>query len=477
MGVSNRRSGRRRGAVALLAAVSAAALAASGCGNSAGGGSGSKNSAGGEATTTAASTSGSTTSSSGAAGGKAIKVGILTTCGGPFALFEAEAFSGAKYALVKDAGGTSGGGKPQDGIDGASAGGHPISIEFGCSDATPDKAVAEARRLVESKKVDVLLGPLSGDEGIAVANYAKTQPQVTFVNGTSGAQETTLSVHAPNFFRFGGDGAQWMAGLGSYAYNTLHWKKAAILGEDYSYPYTQAAGFMAEFCGLGGQVTKRIWAPLSTTDWSSYVSQLPRDVDGVLLLTGGANTVNALKSYLSLGQQISGHVLGGSSVLDPTAFTVGNQLAGMSGGSPVPLGGTSADWKGYVDGFDKVYDKKLADSLFTVLYYDGMKAIIDGLNKVKGDLSGDQAAFRDALKSLDPTFPNGKVTLDDNRNSVQPAYVVQVAANGGQLGFKVQRTIDSVTQDFGGVFKPGAKAPSRTAPACTKGQVPSWATS
>jgi len=466
----------RRGLTALLAAVSAAALAA-GCGNSSNDNSGGGGSSTSGAGTTAAGGAATTTSASTTAKGKPIKVGILTTCGGPFALFEAEAFSGAKYALVKDGGGTSAGGKPQDTVNGASAGGHPISIQFGCSDATPDKAVAEARRLVESQKVDVLLGPLSGDEGIAVANYAKTQPQVTFVNGTSGAQETTLSVHAPNFFRFGGDGAQWMAGLGSYAYNQLHWKKAAILGEDYSYPYTQAAGFMAEFCGLGGQVTKRVWAPLSTTDWSSYVSQLPRDVDGVVLLTGGANTINALKSYLSLGQQVNGHVLGGSSVLDPTAFAVGNQLAGLSGGSPVPLGGATADWKGYVDGFDKVYDKKLSQSLFTVLYYDGMKAIIDGLNKVNGDLSGNQKAFQDALKTLNPTFPNGKVTLDDNRNSVQPAYVVQVANDGGQLGFKVQRTIDNVTQDFGGVFKPGAPAPSRTAPSCSKGKVPSWATS
>jgi branched-chain amino acid transport system substrate-binding protein len=375
---------------------------------------------------------------------------------------------------VQDAGGKAAGTGPQDQVTGATIGGRPVELSFGCSDATPDKAVAEARRLVESVKVDVLLGPLSGDEGIAVANYAKTQPQVTFVNGTSGAQATTLSVHAPNFFRFGGDGAQWMAGLGSYAYNTLHWKKAAILGEDYSYPYTQAAGFLAEFCGLGGQVSKRVWAPLTTTDWSSYVAQLPRDVDGVLFLTGGTNTVNALKAYTQLGQQINGHALGGSSVLDPTAFTVGNQLAGLVGGSPVPLGGTDAAWKAYVDGFSKVYKPDLAQSLFTVLYYDGMKAIIDGLGKVKGDLSGNQKAFRDALTALDPTFPNGQVKLDPNRNSVQPAYVVQVVDNG-KLGFKVSRTVPQVSQDFGGAFKPGAKAPGRDSPQCVKGPVPSWA--
>src|SRR5437660_1315106 len=122
----------------------------------------------------------------------AIKIGVLTTCGGAFALFENEAFSGAKYALVKEAGGKSLGKAAQAGVSGATIAGRPVSLYYGCSDATPDKAVAEARRLVESQKVNVLIGPLSGDEGIAVANYAKTQPQVTFVNGTSGAQATTL---------------------------------------------------------------------------------------------------------------------------------------------------------------------------------------------------------------------------------------------------------------------------------------------
>ena len=456
---------RRLGRGALLAVVAVVALAAAGCGSSS---SSSTSSAPAQTKASGAPAPGSSTSAN------AIKIGVLATCGGPFALFEAEAFSGAKYALIKDAGGKPTGTGPQDGVSGATIAGRPVSLFFGCSDATPDKAVAEARRLVESEKVNVLVGPLSGDEGIAVANYAKTQPQVTFVNGTSGAQATTLSVHAPNFFRFGGDGAQWMAGLGSYAYKTLGWRKAAILGEDYSYPYTQAAGFLAEFCGLGGQVTKRVWAPLTTTDWSSYVAQLPRDVNGILLLTGGTNTVSALKSYISLGQQIKGHVLGGSSVLDPTAFTVGSQLAGLAGGSPVPLGGTSAAWTAYVSGFSNVYSKSLAQSLFTVLYYDGMKSVIDGLKQTKGQLSNNEQALRAALIKLKPTFPNGQVKLDANRDSVQPAYVVQIADNGG-LGFKVLRTVNSVNETFGGVFAPGQPAPSRTAPACQKGALPSWA--
>jgi branched-chain amino acid transport system substrate-binding protein len=442
----------------VVAVVGAAVLALTACG----GGGGSSSSSSDTAAAPASAPEG------------AIKIGVLTTCGGPFATFEAESLSGAKYALVKDAGGKADGQKPQDQVTGATIAGKPIAVSYGCSDATPDKAVAEARRLVENVGVQILLGPLSGDEGVAVANYAKSHPDVTFVNGTSGAQSTTLSVQAPNFFRFGGDGAQWMAGLGTYAYKTLGWKKVAILGEDYADPYTQAAGFVSEFTSLGGQVTARSWVPLTQTDWSSPVAQLPRDVDGVLLLTGGTNTVAAEKAFIQIGKDPGKFLLGGSSVMDPTSFTVGDQLEGLVGGSPVPLGGTESEWTDYVDGFTKEFPDVPGDSLFTVLYYDGMEAILQGLEQVKGDLSDKSAAFQQALTGLKPTFPNGQVSLDENRNSVQPAYVVQIVKDGDQLGFKVVKTIDQVDQTFGGLFGPNSPDPSRDEPAKATGNPPPW---
>ena len=114
------------------------------------------------------------------------------------------------------------------------AGRHPIEIVgYGCADDTPEKAIEETRRLIEQLGAEILIGPLSGDEGIAVANYAKEHPEVTFLNGTSGAQDTTLKVQAPNFFRFNSDGAQWTAGLGDYAYNVLGWRTAVTIADDY----------------------------------------------------------------------------------------------------------------------------------------------------------------------------------------------------------------------------------------------------
>ena len=91
---------------------------------------------------------------------------------------------------------------------------------------------------MEQLKADVMIGPLSGDEAVYVANYAKSHPTKTFIIGTAGSQDPTLQIAPKNVFRYHGDGAQWNAGTGEIAYKKLGWRKAAIIMDDYSFGWT-----------------------------------------------------------------------------------------------------------------------------------------------------------------------------------------------------------------------------------------------
>src|SRR4051795_4173845 len=166
--------------------------------------------------------------------GTPIKVAIMSECKGAFGSFDKQNMAGAVAALSQFAGAKpKNPNKPRDGFTGGAIGDHPLKlVGVGCGDDTSDTAIKEVRRLMEQLDADVMIGPLSGDESIAVANYAKQHPDKTFVDGSAGAQDTTLKVQAPNFFRFNGDGAQWNAGLGDIAYNKLGWKKAAVVADD-----------------------------------------------------------------------------------------------------------------------------------------------------------------------------------------------------------------------------------------------------
>ena len=254
---------------------------------------------------------------------------------------------------------------------------------YGCSNDTADKAIEETRRLMEQQKADILIGPLSGDEGIAVANYAKDNPDKTFINGTSGAQDATLKVQAPNFFRFHSDGAQWAAGLGDYAYNKLGWKTAAVIGDDYSFPYTSLAGFIAEFCALGGKVTKRIWPALGEKDYSSFISQIPKDVDGVMVGIGGSGLISFIKQYRQQRGDIDPKkIMGNVFWPDPLILKeIGAQINGAYTAQPTAPDSTEAAATEYVAKLDKAYGKAIADtasSVFTYNYYNAMQGLVSG---------------------------------------------------------------------------------------------------
>src|SRR6266516_2716105 len=183
-----------------------------------------------------------------------IKIAVLSDCQGAFGSFDNQDLAGVVTAMAQFAGGKAKNpNKPRDGWTGASIGGHPLQlVGVGCSNDRADTPIKETNRLMEQLGADIMIGPLSGDESIAVANYAKQHPNKTFVNGSAGAQDTTLKVRAPHFFRFNGDGAQWNAGLGDLAYNKLGWRKVATIADDYSFGWTSLAGFIAEFCAVGG---------------------------------------------------------------------------------------------------------------------------------------------------------------------------------------------------------------------------------
>jgi branched-chain amino acid transport system substrate-binding protein len=415
-----------------------------------------------------------------------IKIAIMSECKGAFGSFDNQDMAGAVSAFSQFAGAKpKNAAKPRDGFTGGAINGHPLKlVGVGCGDDTSDTAIKEVRRLMEQLGADMLVGPLSGDESIAVANYAKQHPDKTFVNGAAGAQDTTLKVRAPNFFRFIGDGAQFNAGLGDLAYNKLHWRKAAVIADDYSFGWTSAAGFIADFCAAGGQITKRVFPPLNTTDYSSYAQQLPTNVDGTFVAVGGAGLIPFLKAYEQahgpidnkkfignvfwgtpsqfeqLGPRVAGVYAGGAGTagdLDtPEAQYYANNIIGKWF-TQIPPGGASAPQ---------------ASSVFTYSFFIDTWGLIKGLNAVGGDISGGQKKLQQAIGKVTINGPYGKVSLDKNRNGIADQYYLQLVTKDGKLATKTVGRVPQVDQTFGGTFSDSTPAPGRKFPPCVKKSLP-----
>jgi branched-chain amino acid transport system substrate-binding protein len=332
------------------------------------------------------------------------------------------------------------------------AGGKKLEIIRGSSDASPDSALRAARKLVEQDKVDILIAPLSGAEGIAVHDYAKGQPQVTFINGCSAALETTYVNPAPNFFRFNLDGAQIHKGLGQYIYNVKHYKKIATIAEDYAFTYTQVFGLALDYCPAGGQITKRLWVPLGTKDFASYIPQLlSEDVDAIYLGLGGADALNFLNQYQQAGGHA--HLIGGSIMIDQTVLaSKGKAKDALIG---VPSATHWADtwddphWQAFVKDFQNA-SKGARPGFCAVNYYDATNAVLQALDKVNGDLSDGHKKFRAALASLVLDAPNGQIKLDENRQAIGTVFVTEVVKDKkGDLVNKVVKIVPNVQERLG----------------------------
>jgi branched-chain amino acid transport system substrate-binding protein len=346
--------------------------------------------------------------------------------------------------------------------------GRKIEIIKASSDAKPDVAVNATRKLVEQDKVDVMVGPLSGSEGIAVKEYSKTQPAITFINGSSGAQATTLASPSPNFFRFNTDGGQWMVGLGKAALDKGY-KRVMVIAEDYAFPYSQVQGFMTEYCRLGGKVPVKAWVPLGAKDYSSVIARIPKDVDALVVVLGGADAVNFLNQYEQAGGDKP--MVGGSITVSHDVLNYKGKrrdsLVGTIAGSPIADAYDAPEFKAFVADYKKSFpDGYPSPTLFALGYYINMKAALDGLEAVKGDLSGGQKKYRAALAKLVVKTPVGDVRLDENRQAIGTTFITEVAKDSkGGLYNKVLRKIDNVDQTLG-IKKEQFQIGSRDVPNC-----------
>ena len=390
-----------------------------------------------------------------------IKIGVLATLEGALTTLGEDALRGMEVAMKQA---------------GAKAGGKTIEVITFPTNASPDSAIRGARKLVEQDKVDILIGPVSGSEGIAIRDYSKTQPQVTFLNGSSGALETTYVTPSPNFYRFNMDGSQWLSGLGTYVYNEKKWRKIATVAEDYSFPYTQLFGFVPEFCSLGGQIVEKFWVPLGTKDFASIIAKLPDDVDAIYLGLGGGDAVNFFNQYTQAGGKAK--LIGGSILVDQTVLSSKGAAKRIAIG--IPTAGPQADvwdnakWNDWVKLYQSSFpaDKRFTSpSLTGTAYYNDFNAVFQVLNKINGDLSDGHKKFREELAKLELDAPNGKIKLDQNRQAIGTNFITEVVElPNGDLVNKAVKVVADVKQTLGFTPEQFAKLglPSRTNPECKK---------
>ena len=324
----------------------------------------------------------------------------------------------------------------------------------------PGSALSQLRWLVEERHVGAVVGPTTEVDPI-VARYARAHPGVVFMLA-SYDQSSTLGYAAPNLYRFELDAAQWSAGLAAYAYHHLGWRRVTTLGEGDPAGWSEAAGFNAEFCSLGGRV-QRLWAGGPETQLAHWASKVSARSDGVFLAPAFAYTSGFVKAW-GRRHDLARQLVVGWSAANPN----NSRLRGVIAVSSAPWANIPA-YRRYLTAFSAAFRHQDAGTGLT--YYDEVEPVLEALEQVHGDTSNRERALQAALAHLHYNSPEGPIHLDERNQAVGPAYLGRI----GDGTIHQIAVVPDVEQTFGGYFTPHSTPPGPDSPACVKRTPPRWA--
>lgn len=407
-----------------------------------------------------------------------MRIGLLTDCRGIFSGYEDEMLAGAELPLLRR-GARLTNGQPSGGVSEARAAGRNLELIRGCTEESEHSIlVEEVRRLVEVEGVDAVVGAIGESDSIVLRELARKYPEVVFIPVWSGAQGLTLRHPAANVYRFDTDEAQDVAGLGSYSYRELGWRRAAVVADTTPVGWHEEAAFVAEFCALGGEVTARFTAPIDLGD--PKVAHALRDADGVAALTFGGlfvppDLLSALTRVVGSPQTrmvVGAYVLEDSNTIAPIV----GPPAGVVGASSIPPANATPAIRAYRREFSRAFPglpPSDAETPIVLAFNDAMEGLLHGLEASDGDLSDGRQRLREELARVRFDLPSGPLYLDRNRQAVRNTYLKRLDRGGGRRAFQPVRVVPGVEQTFAGLLS-DAPSPGPGSQPCRKATPPPW---
>jgi branched-chain amino acid transport system substrate-binding protein len=321
-------------------------------------------------------------------------------------------------------------------------GGEKAEVDVADDQGNPAIGLTQLRKLVEQDHVDVVFGPLSAAVGSAIVPYIE-QHKIAAVYPIVSSDDLTQRTPSEYVARTEWTSSQPTHVLGDYAYKTLKYRKVATVAYDFSFGWESVGGFVDTFQRDGGKIVKQVWTPLVTSDYSPYLSALPRDVDAVMCSFSGSAAVNFIKQYKLFGLKMP-LICQGNTTDESTLDAEGPESVGIVGALQYSAALKSPANDKFVAAYTKEYGHE--PSYYAEGTYVGAEYLDRGLAAVRGN-AADAPAFVRAMRAVRITdAPRGPVHFDDRGNPVENIYIRRVEQQGGKLQNTVIQTYPNVSQ-------------------------------
>jgi branched-chain amino acid transport system substrate-binding protein len=320
--------------------------------------------------------------------------------------------------------------------------GQKVQLFVADTGGVPANAKAKVQELVELNKVHALTGPLAAFEALAIDEYIKTNKIPTL--SVAAAEDMTQRKANPWFVRATSSSAQSAHVMADHCANTLKYKRMAMIADDIAYGHEMNAGFQRVFEENGGKIVQKIFSPLTTPDYGSFLAQLKTNVDGIFLGFAGSNGFRFIRQFNEYGLRSKMALIGGMTAIDESVLrNMGDEALGIqtvcwySAELANPINAKFAPAFRKAFGYDPGY--YAAGS-----YVNG--AILEAaVQAVKGKFT-DKVALMAALRKTNLQTARGPVRFDELGNVVGDVYIRQVERKDGRLVNSVVKTYPNISQ-------------------------------
>jgi len=364
----------------------------------------------------------------GGASADVIKVGVIGTMSGPYALF------GKNFKMGIDAWVAEHGNK---------VGSHTVEFIYRDEESpNPAKSKALAQELLVKDKVQYLAGVYFTPDAMAIApllDESKT-PLVVMNAATSAIVQKSPYIVRTSF-------TMWQNTVpAAKVAKTNGSKKVAIAVSDYGPGIDAEAAFKKTFEAEGGKVVEAIRMPLNTTDFGPIMQRIKDSGADTIFtfLPAGPPTLGFVKAYIDNGLKAGGVKLmsTGDVVTEPDLPTIGDAGIGILSTYHYAVSHDSPENKAFIAQIVKDGGKLDEITMTSVAAYDGARVIYKMIEATDG--KRDPAKAVDAVKGMKWVSPRGPVSIDpDTRHIRQNVYLRTVEKVDGKLINKETKTFEA----------------------------------
>jgi branched-chain amino acid transport system substrate-binding protein len=366
---------------------------------------------------------------------------VLAQTRGPLRLGNLNSFTGAiAYAAENNLNGMN---LYLDSVGGTIAG-RKVEIIKEDDQFNPQVGLQKAKKLVESDKVDMLVGVQASNVALAVLNYAKQQRAFYIVSG-AGTDAITWDRY-PYLFRTSISAYQLSTPMAGWVYDNLG-KEVVTTASDYAGGRDVIAQFKGPYIAKGGKVLKEIWPPLGTTDFSPYLIDIKSINPPVTYdFMPGADAIRFIQQYTEFGLKEKMPLTGFTIIDSLTISALGKSALGVISATTYTDTVDNPESRKFVADYQGKY-KALPD-IFSDYGYVAARAIDEALKQTDGDTSN-KDKLAEAMTKVKFNAPRGPWRMDPVvHNPIQDIHICQVVEKDGKVTSKVLHTFKDV-QDPG----------------------------